>query len=242
MEKKCNKCGELKSLDEFANQKNSKDGKKYNCRICQRTYDANYRKTNKEKLRQKGRRLYKNNNEVMKEKSYKFYKKNNKIILEKAKKYREDNKEKIKKSFKKWKENNKEYEKERKKTNPMFKLRCYTKSNIFNALKRQGYGKNTKTYNILKCEYDFFLKWLNGIAGNGHTYGIGNLHLDHVIPISLAKTEDEALLLCHYSNYQLLSADENLAKSNRYVNPTNLKRVLEHHPNPDKIREIHARL
>ena len=86
------------------------------------------------------------------------------------------------------------------------------------------------------------MDWLHGKASNGYTYGIGDLHLDHVIPISLAQTEDEAILLSHYSNYQLLSADENLAKSNSYVNPTNLKRVLEHHPNPDKIREIHARL
>ena len=86
------------------------------------------------------------------------------------------------------------------------------------------------------------MKWLNGLASNGYTYGIGDLHLDHVVPISLAETENELLLLSHYSNYQLLSADENLTKGNRYVNPVNLARVLEHHPNPDKIREIHARL
>ena len=29
---------------------------------------------------------------------------------------------------------------------------------------------------------------------------------------------------------------------NRYVNPTNLKRVLEHHPEPNKIKEIYSRL
>ena len=86
------------------------------------------------------------------------------------------------------------------------------------------------------------MTWLNGIASNGYTYGIGELQLDHVIPISLAQTEEEMLLLNHYSNYQLLSADENQSKGNRYVNPTNLKRVLEHHPNPDKIREIYSRL
>ena len=86
------------------------------------------------------------------------------------------------------------------------------------------------------------MEWLNYKASNGHTFGIGDLHIDYVVPISLAETEEEILLLNHYSNLQLLKANENLAKSNRYVNPTNLKRVLEHHPNPDKIREIHARL
>ena len=86
------------------------------------------------------------------------------------------------------------------------------------------------------------MQWLNKFASNGNIYGIGNLHLDHVVPISLAQTEDEAYLLNHYSNYQLLSADENLTKGNRYVNPTNLKRVLEHHPEPNKIKEIYSRL
>ena len=86
------------------------------------------------------------------------------------------------------------------------------------------------------------MEWINGIASNGYQYGFGDLHLDHVVPMSLAQTEDEAILLSHYSNYQLLSADENQRKGNRYVNPLNLARVLEHHPNPDKIREIHARL
>ena len=86
------------------------------------------------------------------------------------------------------------------------------------------------------------MEWINGIASNGYKYGIGDLHLDHVIPISLAETEEEMLLLSHYSNYQLLSADENLTKGNRYVNPTNLKRVLNHHPEPNKIKEIYSRL
>ena len=86
------------------------------------------------------------------------------------------------------------------------------------------------------------MKWLNGIASNGYQYGFGNLHLDHVVPISLAETKDEILLLCHYSNYQLLNANENQSKNNLYVNPVNLARVLEHHPEPNKIKEIYSRL
>ena len=136
----------------------------------------------------------------------------------------------------------KPYVKEKRKTDPVFKLSGNIRRLLLQSLKNQGYKKNTKTYNIIKCEFNFLMKWLNGIASNGYTYGIGDLHLDHVVPISLAQTEDELLLLSHYSNYQLLSADENITKGNRYVNPVNLARVLEHHPNPDKIREIHARL
>ena len=134
------------------------------------------------------------------------------------------------------------YNKKRRKTNPIVRLSGVIRVNIHDSLKRQGYKKNTKTHNILKCDTKFFIEWLNEVASNGYTYGIGDLHLDHVIPVSLAKTEDELYLLNHYSNFQLLSTFDNQSKGNRYVNPINLKRVLEHHPNPDKIREIHARL
>jgi hypothetical protein len=220
-----------------------------------------YYKKNKEKFSQHAKEYYKKNKEKIllqkkeynkknKEKNNKYnkeYRKNNK---EKEKKrralYRKKNKDKILLYRKKHKRKKlkyvKKYLKERRKIDPIFKLRGCISSNICGALKAQGYTKNTKTFNILKCDYDFFMQWLNGLASNGHTYGIGDLHLDHVIPISLAQTEDEAYLLSHYSNYQLLSADENIVKGNRYVNPVNLARVLEHHPNPDKIREIHARL
>ena len=38
MEKKCTKCGEVKSLDEFNNRKDSKDGKQFRCKICNKEY------------------------------------------------------------------------------------------------------------------------------------------------------------------------------------------------------------
>jgi hypothetical protein len=291
MEKKCTKCGEVKSLDEFSNDKKGKHGKAYQCKSCNKKYKEN----NREKVNKYSKEYYKNNKEYHKEYSKiyhkEYYKNNKEKRKEYSKIYRQNNKEKIKiskqecrekynKTARKYYENNKEkrkeyskiyrqnntvkinkalkiyreknkgkkreylkkYLKERRKTDFLFRLRGNISANIKESLKKQGYSKKTKTYNILKCDFNFFIEFLNGVASNGYTYGVGNLHLDHVIPISLAETEDELILLNHYSNYQLLSADENLAKSNRYVNPTNLKRVLEHHPNPDKIREIHARL
>ena len=257
MEKKCSKCGEVKSLDEFYNHKIGKNGKRHECKICTINLNKEYYKKNKEKFSQHAKEYYKKNKEKILLQSKEYNKKNKEYNKEYYKEYYKNNKEKEKKRRVLYRKKNKDkillyrkknkrkklkYLKERKKIDPIFKLRGCISSNIYGALKAQGYTKNTKTFNILKCEYNFFMDWLNGKASNAYTYGIGDLQLDHVIPISLAETEDEAILLSHYSNYQLLSADENLAKSNRYVNPTNLKRVLEHHPNPKKIREIHARL
>jgi len=257
MEKKCTKCGEVKSLDDFCDLKSSKDGKQFRCKICNKEYrkknkekiieyKKNYYKKNKQEIQIKIKEYSNKNKESLKVYRKLYYQKNSKDIKQKVKVYKqknpnakkiwkENNKEKVKKSFQKWNKSQRLH-------NPLYRLKRRIRSNISDSLKRQGYSKNTKTYNILKCEFDFFMNWINGIASNNYTYGIGELHLDHVVPMSLAQTEDEAILLCHYSNYQLLTAKENLLKKDFYVNPLNLARVLEHHPNPDKIREIHARL
>jgi hypothetical protein len=264
MEKKCSKCEVVKSLDDFGNDKYSKDSKNGICKICKNLYAKvnkekfkkyykqysienkekakDYNKKNKLKIKKYRQEYRKKNLEIIKEKKRLYYQNNKKQITKKRSEYRSIN---IKKITLYKKENKPKRNKQltlRRNIDPLFKLRCNIKNSICNSLRKQGYSKKTKTYNMLKCEYTFFMEWLNGLASNGYTYGIGDLHLDHVVPISLAQTEDEILLLSHYSNYQLLSADENLAKSNRYVNPLNLARVLEHHPEPNKIKEIYSRL
>jgi hypothetical protein len=224
---KCTKCGEVKSLDEFGNSKKAKNGKASSCKCCDNMY-------------------YQNNLQRIKIYRKKYHIKNKEELCKKVKKWAEKNQEKVSLYRKNYMKENAEklyaHYRIRRETDPIFNLSCKIRSLISVTIRNQGYKKNTKTYNILKCEFNFFMEFLNGIASNGYKYGIGDLHLDHVIPISLAETEDECILLNHYSNFQLLSAFDNISKGNRTVNPINLKRVLEHHPNPDKIREIHARL
>ena len=261
MEKKCTKCEKVKSLDEFGNKKDGKYKRSSRCKTCDKLYYQNNREQKLEKVKE-----YRKNNHEKIAKYSKVYREKNKESLNKYKKkhalenkkkykesrlrYQKDNKEAICKRSRDYYNNNKDKviklntkrNKERIKKDILFKLSCGIRANIGVSLRQKGYTKKNKTNYILKCDYNFFMKWLNGVASNGYTYGIGDLHLDHVVPISLSETEEELLLLNHYSNFQLLTADENFSKGNRYVNPTNLKRVLEHHPNPDKIREIHARL
>lgn len=45
----------------------------------------------------------------------------------------------------------------------------------------------------------------------------GEWHLDHIIPISYAKTIEDIYKLNHYTNLQPLWASENLSKGNRYI-------------------------
>jgi hypothetical protein len=45
----------------------------------------------------------------------------------------------------------------------------------------------------------------------------GEWHIDHIIPISSGKTEDEVLKLCHYTNLQPLWKEDNLKKSDKIL-------------------------
>ena len=52
MKKKCSKCGEVKSIDDFHKSNIYKDSHKYECAICSNEYRRKHRANNKEKYRE----------------------------------------------------------------------------------------------------------------------------------------------------------------------------------------------
>ena len=40
-------------------------------------------------------------------------------------------------------------------------------------------------------------------------------HIDHIVPLSSANTEEELIRLCHYTNLQPLWAEDNLKKGGK---------------------------
>ena len=50
-------------------------------------------------------------------------------------------------------------------------------------------------------------------ANYGYEYdGKEDVHIDHIVPLATANTEEEVIKLCHYTNLQLLKAKDNLEK------------------------------
>lgn len=59
-------------------------------------------------------------------------------------------------------------------------------------------------------EYTFFLNY-------GIEYVGQEVHIDHIIPISYAKNEEQVLNLNNYTNLQYLTPEDNISKSNKYA-------------------------
>ena len=47
----------------------------------------------------------------------------------------------------------------------------------------------------------------------GTEYNGEPVHIDHIIPLSSAETEEDMYKLCYYTNLQYLKPEDNLAKS-----------------------------
>ncbi len=62
-EKKCRKCGEVKSADEFNKDASRKDGKQYQCKACEKSY----KQANKEKIAERKKAYYQANKEKISE-------------------------------------------------------------------------------------------------------------------------------------------------------------------------------
>ena len=194
MEKKiCSKCKLEKDVCEFYNNKTNLDGKRYECKVCSNKSSILYNQKNKEK------------------------------VSGIKQKYVDNNKEKVKKSKKDWFDKNPEYQNNwsriKSNTDIIFKLKKNMRSRLGLFLNLKKITKNNKTFNIIGCSPEFLKEYLESQFVNNMCWGNRNeWHIDHIIPLSSAKTEEEMYKLCHYTNLQPLWAEDNLKKSDKILN------------------------
>ena len=213
--KTCTKCKVEKELTDFGRLKQSKSGYRSECKICVKEY----RIKNSEHIVEYRKQYAINNKE-----NIRLYKLRNKEKLrDQDKQYRLNNKDR----YKQWQIANKksindkanQYIKNKKLKDPLFKLSCNIRTLIGNCIKRQGYKKTSKTYDILGCSFEEFKQHLENQFTEGMSWNnAGEWHLDHIYPVSLAKDEEELIKLNHYTNFQPLWALDNIRKSNKINN------------------------
>jgi len=192
--KKCVKCEIEKSINEFPSNQ-----RKTLCKKCESLYNKEYNLKNKTKKQ------------------------------EYSKQYREKNKETIKqywhdvkhKYVEQQKQIGKTYNKNKYKKDPIFKIKHNTRNLIYLSFKNLS-SKSKKTEHILDCTIEEFILYIinqfkPGMTLENHGQGPGKWNIDHIVPISSAKTEEEIYKLNHYTNFQPLWWEENMAKGKKIL-------------------------
>ncbi len=183
-------------------------------------YQRIYYKKNKEHLLKQGREYADKNRDHLagKRAEWSINNKDSRRIYKKI--YNKINRDKINEYNRKYKVKNRErvreYNKKYRK-NPRSKFRFAVRRRIRAYLSAKGFRKTMSFSKILGCTYGFLWAHLESQFRPGMTReNHGPVwHIDHIIPLSSAETQEDAIKLCHYTNLQPLFAEENLRKGKK---------------------------
>ena len=131
-------------------------------------------------------------------------------------------------SWKKYYSNNKKeinnrtlkYQNKRKETDECYKMKVRLRKMINNSFRKKGFKKKQKGEEIYGCSVNELIEHLIKTYENNYKEKwdwkyLKDVHIDHIIPLATAKTEEEVIKLCHYTNLQLLKAKDNLDKKDK---------------------------
>lgn len=120
-----------------------------------------------------------------------------------------------------------QYHKDKRNNDDLFRLITSYRTMLVKVFSRTPYTKKSHSYEILGCSYEFFkdyienkfetwMTWENkGLYNGDFNYG---WDIDHIIPLSTAKTEKDLINLNHYTNLQPLCS-----KINRDIKKDHIK-------------------
>jgi hypothetical protein len=201
----CKKCGDEKLICEFGVLNRNNDGLNTSCKVCYNKKQQKWRKDNINYVITKRKKLYYDNQDKNKEYSKQYYYENKIHYNKVSSKWNKQNFEKRKEICKKYSQK------------PEVKLRSNLGHRIYLFLKSKSHTKNKKTEEMLGCDFIFFINYLELKFTEGMSWeNYGKWHVDHIIPLSSAETEEDVYNLCHYTNLQPLWAIDNLKKGKKY--------------------------
>lgn len=209
----CSKCKEEKKLCFFGVDKKRRDDLRVHCNDCRKIESSEYRKRNPEKRKETIKKYYENNKEKIKEKDkIRLLENPEKIRTIKLKSYHK-NKTKDEQI-----DRRRKYRKYKRKTDVKYRLADVVRQRIKDYIRINNITKKNKTFDIVGCTPQFLKEHLEKQFKNEMTWenhGLYGWHIDHIIPLSSAKNEEELYKLCHYTNLQPLWAKENLSKGSK---------------------------
>jgi hypothetical protein len=220
--KVCGKCKINKDICFFGKNKQSKSGYRSTCNDCRKIESREYKEKNTEKRQETIKKYYQNNKEKINEKTkirvLLDIEKNKLIKLKSYHKNKEKHKEKLKLYRVINREKRTEYQRKKINNDELYKISSLIRARIRNFLKIKNWSKTNKTFDLIGCSPQFLKEHLQSQFKDGMSWdNYGSWHIDHIIPLSSAKTTEEFNKLCHYSNLQPLWASENLSKGKKII-------------------------
>ena len=200
-------------IENFGVLKNSKDGFRFECKICRKEY----REQAKEMIKQKQHDYYDKNKDVLKSKNKEYREIHSVSINNQRKEYRSrpEVKAHIKGKNKEYLPVRKEKIKEQRKTDKNFQVKEILRSKIHKVLK----GQKTSYETLLCCDLDFLKKWIEFRFDKNMTWeNLGSYwHIDHIIPMNAFNFENknDKQICFHWTNLQPLEKIENIVKSDK---------------------------
>lgn len=218
--KKCNVCNECKEFNKFSIKKNGKFGIAARCKSCDKDYNKNYYLKNKEKIIKNVNAWSIKNKDKKRNYSNNWVEKNKEKSLINNSVWRNKNKERMAQCRKSWVIKNKskinELRKNNYNSNNIYSFISKTRCLILSSFYRKKMTKLNKTEEILGCSFNEFKLHLEKQFQKGMTWeNRSDWHIDHIVPVSSAKTEQDVIGLNHYTNLRPLWAKDNLKKSNK---------------------------
>ena len=182
------KVSRLKKIDQYKAKESSAY---WNNRDAALTYSKEYREKNKEAVKVRNKAY----NELHRERKNEY-----------QRAYQANNREARQAYRNEWK-------KRRRKEDPVFWLRDAARSRVSLAFRNQGYRKTSKARAMIGCDFDQLAAHIEAQFKDGMGWdNRGQWEIDHIVPLASAKTVDELMALCHYTNLQPLWREENRSK------------------------------
>jgi hypothetical protein len=199
----CKKCKLEKELTYFRKEIKGSKGVKSTCKTCDK-FIRDLNKSNKETP------LKKSQEEII-EARRNYYKSNKEKLNKYSREYRLKNKDKIRVTRNK-------YQKKRLSEDFVYSFKFKINNIIRKSFKKRNCIKSKRTEEILGCTIQEFIYYISSKFTEGMTLeNYGEWHLDHIIPISSAKKEEDVIRLNHHTNLQPLWAEDNMKKGSKIL-------------------------
>lgn len=192
--KACRICNENKSLDDFYEYEAVRV--KARCKSCIKKQRQKERDRDRKAYNTGKREYYSANKERCASHSRKYYK-NNKTEIVKKKRI---------------------HGLERRSTDPVYKMKINIRSRLRNFAHNKNIRKKEQMIGIVGCNWEFLWRYLGdsfeaNYAMSREYMGDFNYEIDHIVPLATAKTKEDLNKLNHYTNLQILLAEDNRKKS-----------------------------